>query len=345
MATRTIHLICGQSNARGAANKSDLTDTRYDLTQTDVRQYTRLDTTFGGTTSAAMAIPANLFSIEAAFGYRLRHESDELPLIFRDGWSGTSLAGSWQPEASSAEWADAIDALWQCYQAAKTEFAGDDLVFGSLTWIQGEADAQNSTFAAAYEANLLKLGNVFRGEFGADLPIIFVQLSENCGVTEGSPGDLALVRAAYVSAAATLGNAAVVDATPIPLQEDDVHYTADGLMALGDDVYDAYVTLSAGTQHTRSARAFSTLLGAQAFSDDAQTAVGDRDENPVNGGFGHRLGAGAIDPWPTTARDLPRKHPYQDVWYVPIDAVMVADGGLDVTTGARPADLSWLEWA
>jgi len=345
MATRTIHLICGQSNARGAANKSDLTDTRYDLTQNDVRQYTRLDTTFGGTASAMMTIPSGLFSIEAAFGYHLRNDAGELPLIFRDGWSGTSLAASWQPEAAGAEWADAIDALWQCYQAAKTEFTGDELVFGSLTWIQGEADVQNSTFAAAYEANLLKLGSAFRGEFGADLPIIFVQLSENCGVTEGTAGDLALVRAAYVSAAATLGNAAVVDATPIALQVDDVHYTADGLMALGDDVYDAYVTLSAGTQHMRSARAFSTLLAAQTFADDAQTAVGNRDEDPAEGGFGVRLGAGAIDPWPTTARNLPLKHPFQDVWCVPVDSAMIADGGLDVTTGLRPADLAWLEWA
>ena len=75
MATRTFHLICGQSNARGAANKADLTDLRYDFTQPDVRQYTRLDTVFGGTASAAMTIPANLFSIEAAYGYHLRNDS------------------------------------------------------------------------------------------------------------------------------------------------------------------------------------------------------------------------------------------------------------------------------
>ena len=76
------------------------------------------------------------------------------------------------------------------------------------------------------------------------------------------------------------------------------------------------------------------------------SAVGDRDEDPAEGGFGVRLGAGAIDPWPTTARDLPLKHPFQDVWYVPIDSAMgVPLIPLDVTTGLRPADLAWLEWA
>jgi hypothetical protein len=341
MATRTFHLIFGQSNARGAAQKVDLTDLRYDITQTDVRQYTRLDTVFGGTASAAMTIPSGSFSIEAAYGYHLRNDAGQLPLIFRDGWSGTSLAGSWQPEAAGGEWADALDAMWQCYEAAKTEFSGDDLVFGSLVWIQGEADVQNSTFAAAYEANLVKLGNAFRGELGANLPIVFVQLSENCGVTPGSPGDLAVVRAAYVSAAATLGNCAVVDATPIALQVDDVHYTADGLMELGDDVYAAYATLASGTQLARTGRAFDVVDSAHTFANSAQAAVGDRDENPTNGGFGRRLGNGCRDPWPTTPRDMPLAHPYQDVWYVPVDSVMVANGTLDVTTDARPIDLAW----
>ena len=171
MATRTFHLIFGQSNARGAAQKVDLTDLRYDITQTDVRQYTRLDTVFGGTASAAMTIPSGSFSIEAAYGYHLRNDAGQLPLIFRDGWSGTSLAGSWQPEAAGGEWANALDAMWQCYEAAKTEFSGDDLVFGSLVWIQGEADVQNSTFAAAYEANLVKLGMLSEASLGQTSPL------------------------------------------------------------------------------------------------------------------------------------------------------------------------------
>lgn len=345
MSTRTIHLVCGQSNARGAADKADLTDTRYDITQTDVRQYTRLDTSFAGTTSAAMVIGAdNTFSVEAALGYRLRHESGQLPVIFRSGRSGTTLASTWAPE-STGEWADSIEDFWACYEAAKTEFSGDDFVFGSLTWIQGETDVMNSSFAAQYEANLVRLVRAFRGEFGS-LPVVFVQLSEHCGVAEGSPGDLAVVRSAYVSAAATLGNVAVVDATPIELQDDDLHYTADGLMALGDACYDALESLSPGTQLTRSARVFSTLIDAEAFADAAQAEVGDRDEDPDNGGFGRRLGAGAVDPWPTTPRDLPMQHPYRSgEWYVPIDSVMIADGDLDTTTLLRPVDLGWLVWS
>jgi hypothetical protein len=346
MAVRTMHLIMGQSNARGAANKSALTDTRYDITQTDVRQWTRLDASFGGTASAAMTIPSGLFSIEAAYGYLLRNTAGELPLIFRDGWSGTSLAASWQPTAASGEWANGLVDLWACYEAAKTEFAGDAIEFGSLVWIQGEADVQNSTFLAAYEANLVKLVESFRGEFGAGLPVVFVQLSSHCGVTLPAPGDLDVIRAAYVSAASTVGNAAVVDATPIALQGDDVHYTADGLMALGDACFDAYQTLTSGTQHTVSAVAFDTLLAAQSFADACQIALGDRDESPADGGFGRRIGSDCRDPWPVTPRDeAVEKHPTQDVWYMPVDGPMSSDGGIDTTTDARPVDLTWLRAA
>lgn len=335
----------GQSNARGAAQKSDLTDTRYNLTQTDVRQWTRLDATFGGTASAAMSIPSGSFSIEAGYGYQLRNTAGELPLIFRSGRSGTSLVGSWQPTASGAEYASSIADLWSCYEAAKSEFSSDTIAFGSLVWIQGEADAQNTAWAADYEDNLVELIETWRGEFGASLPVVLVQLSTSCGVTLADAGDLAVMRSAYTAAAARVGNCAVVDASPIALQDDDVHYTADGLMALSDLVFTAYRGLAAGAQHDVTARSFSSLALAQAYADSAQTAHGDRDEDPAEGGFGRRLGAGAVDPWPTTPRDeAVEKHPFQDVWYMPIDGVMSA-GALDTDTDARPVDLAWLRVA
>jgi Carbohydrate esterase, sialic acid-specific acetylesterase len=346
MAVRTIHLIMGQSNARGAAAKADLTDNTYNFTQPDVRQWTRLDGVFAGTASAAVSIPSGQFSIEAPFGF-LAHQAGEMPCIFRAAGNGYSLKTTWNPDAATAEWADSLVNLWACYEAAKTEFAGDTLEFGSLIWIQGEADAQDPAWTADYESELVTLGTLFRGEFGANMPIIFVQLSENFDPSGGLlPGALATMRAAYVSAAGTLGNCAVVDATPIPLQADDVHYTANGLMTLGENVYAAYAALVAGTQNTVQARAFTTLLAAQTFADACQLALGDRDENPADGGFGQRLGTDCRDPWPVTPRDeAVEKHPTQNVWYMPVDGPMAADGGLDTTTDARPVDLSWLRAA
>ena len=345
MAVRTYHLIMGQSNARGAALKSALTNATYDLTQTDVRQWTRLDGVFSGTTSAAMTIPSTLFSIEAAYGYKLRHTSGEYPLIWRSGGNGYSLKTTYNPDAGTSEWADSIEQFWTCYQAAKTEFSGDTFRFGALVWIQGEADAQTHTWALDYVNELVTLGTVFRGEFGASLPIIFVQLSTSCGVTLEQPTDLTTMRAAYVTAAATLGNCAVVDASSIPLQGDNVHYTADGLMTLGEAVHAAYATLSAGTQHSVTARAFSVQADATTYATSAQTLLGARDENPANGGFGARLGSACKNPWPTTLRSAAtEKHPYRSIWYVPVDGPMAASA-LDTTTGARPVDLTWLRAA
>ena len=345
MPTRTVHLIAGQSNARGAANKAALTDTRYDFTQPDVRQWTRLDGSNSSTTSTAMSIPSGLFSIEAAYGRQLNVTSGQLPIIFRAGWSGTSLFGTWRPKVATAEWDNATAHLWACYEAAKTEFIGDDFEFGSLVWIQGEADSQSTQRASEYQGNLEDLIEVYRREFGANLPVVLVQLSENLQTVGGleNPGDLDVMRAAYVAAAASQGNCAVVDATPVALQGDNTHYTADGYMDLGDRCFTAYQTLTAGTQHIANGRAFTSELLAQTFADLAQTTHGDRDENPANGGFGVRLGPAARDPWPTTPRnEAVEKHPFFDRWYVPTDGVMAA-GALNTLTNSRPLNLDWVK--
>lgn len=349
MVTRRIHGIFGQSNPRGTRPKSELTDTRYDLTQTDVRQWTRLDAVFGGTASAAMTIPSSLFSMEPAYGYLLRNTAGEYPLIFRSARSGASLETSWDVPAASADWGDTIADMWSCYEAAKTEFAGDVLEFGSLVWWNAEADVQNHAWSLAFEANLRELVRAWRREFGKALPVVLCQLS-SLAVPGGGfedPGDLNTVRAAFTAVAASEGNCAVVDLTPYEIIHEltpvdrKVHFSADATMLVGDACFAAYQTLSAGTQHVKTARAFPDLTSAQTFANAAQTACGSRSENPASGGFARRLGSAAKDPWPSTARSAVMKHPVQNTWYVPIDPGMVGFG-LDLATNLRPVDLSYL---
>jgi hypothetical protein len=134
-------MLMGQSNAVGTRPKTELTDLRYDLTQTDVRQWTRLNGVNGSTTTSAMSIPANQSSLEPAFGYLLRNTAGEWPIIFRAAGSGYSLETTWNPSGAGNEWANAVAHLWACYEQAKTEFAGDTIEFGSLVWWNAEAAA------------------------------------------------------------------------------------------------------------------------------------------------------------------------------------------------------------
>jgi hypothetical protein len=351
MVTRRIHMLMGQSNAVGTRPKTELTDLRYDLTQTDVRQWTRLNGVNGSTTTSAMSIPANQSSLEPAFGYLLRNTAGEWPIIFRAAGSGYSLETTWNPSGAGNEWANAVAHLWACYEQAKTEFAGDTIEFGSLVWWNAEADVQTHAWALAFEANLRELITFFRREFGKNLPFIGMKLSTLCVPGGGfeDPNDLATIRTAFDTVGADTPNVAIVDCTPFDLVVETspartVHASADAMMDAGDAVFAAHQGLTAGTQHAKSARAFSSLLAAQTFATSAQTAAGNRSENPATGGFARRLGAGARDPWPVTPRSQVLKHPTQNVWYVPIDPGMVGLG-LDLATGLRPVDLSWLVYA
>jgi hypothetical protein len=137
----------------------------------------------------------------------------------------------------------------------------------------------------------------------------------------------------------------VVDADGVPLQGDGAHYTGDGLVGvdgLGDRIAQAMIADGLTvTPFAAEARVWTVEATAQTFADTAQTDHSDRDEDPAEGGFGRRLGAGCQDPWPTTPRDALEKHPYRDEWCVPMDGVIDADATYDRATMRRPVDLTW----
>lgn len=344
MATREFHVIMGQSNAVGSASKSDLTDTRYDISDSNVQQWTRLNGTSSGAWST-VTIGANQFSVEAPIGHR-RRALGNLPLMFRAASSGTDLAVSWRSRVSSSLYHDSFLELWDAYDdARRTTFSGDTIEIASFTWVQGETDTFSSSSSAAYEDNLANLVEDVRFELGT-VPFFIVQLHPTFTGTGPSPqGQIDQVRNAQAAVAAATARCYAIstDQPNISLQSDGAHYTSDSYMALGDDIADQMASdgLSV-TQLVPQARVFSVESTAQTFADSLQAGEGARDENPSSGGYGVRLGAGARDPWPTTLRSELEKHRYRDEWAVPLGGV--TDGvTYDLETGRRPLDLSFWE--
>lgn len=342
MALRTVHLVLGQSNARGAAAKVDLTDARYDVADSDVQAIyvADADPVVGPET---MTIHAQHFSVDAPIGHRRKAAGEPFPLVIRYGVGGTSLASSWRPYVSTGEYVNAMAMIWERFDyCRRTAFPGDTFEFRSLTWIQGEADAKSDADTAAYEANLRQLIAVVRRDVAPGLPVFVTRLSSSYGQVGSSPARTAAIQVAQDTVGASVERVYVIETDDVPLQADATHYTADAYMMIGDLVADAMEAdgLANVEQHSQSARTFPALVDAQTFAGAAQTALGDRDENPANGGFGSR-GSGARDPWPTTARSAVQKHPYRNEWLVMIDAAMDADETLDTDTDRRPIAGDW----
>lgn len=340
MALRTVHHVAGQSNAVGAAQKAALTDLRYDISDSAVQNiYKNAAAAVVG--PATMSIPSQYFSVDAPIGHRRKAAGEANPIVMRYGFASTALASGWRQVATDnwttyfATWYERLDEM------LSTTFPGDTFEHRSLTWVQGESDADSGTFAPAYEANLRLMIPALRRELAANLPIFIVRLSSAYNAGTVVPANLAYVRNA-ADAVTDIARVYSVSADAVPLQADKLHYTADGLMMLGDLVADAMAAdgLENVTQYTDEVRAFASQAAAETFADAAQLACGSRDENPANGGFGVR-GSGARDPWPTTSRAAVKKHPVRNEWAVSIDSVMVAEGSLDCTTDLRPFDPSW----
>lgn len=138
----------------------------------------------------------------------------------------TSLAQTWSPNHSlpslfddTADWIDSLAV---------------ECPLGAFLWIQGEKDANQSSFANAYGSNLSGFVSALRSRFPA-VPFIYGRLNDD-------------VAAAYVTTVRT-GQAALsasdiymIDQDPYALRSDGIHYTTTSTLELGHDYADAVLT-------------------------------------------------------------------------------------------------------
>lgn len=126
--------------------------------------------------------------------------------------------------------------------------SGVDIAFSGILHIAGERESTTSALANATEAALVYLHNTLktwlssRGMFYSAPKIVISQVGQ---IAAGGWPYSATVRAAQVSAAAALSNATTIDTSEFEVStSDNVHYTADGCVDLGEAFAGEFTTVS-----------------------------------------------------------------------------------------------------
>jgi hypothetical protein len=114
--------------------------------------------------------------------------------------------------------------------AAAQQSYGQPTQVAAFFWMQGESDAEYESTADAYEANLISLIAAVRASFNnPNLPFIYGRIGDQSGLPY-----LSTVRAAQDAVAQLIPNVYEVDTDGLPLRPDNLHYTSDGEIELGN---------------------------------------------------------------------------------------------------------------
>jgi hypothetical protein len=225
-AATKVFLLAGQSNMAGEGNVADLT-APYNTPLSEVKfwnnsQWVALRGGFGDGTSGT------LFGPEIGFGHRLHelYPKDDIYLV-KYGLTSTNLAVDWNPNGAGIRY----NIFKSTADAALKNLANAGLspTIAGMIWMQGENDALNSTYAAAYRNNLVNLISTVRSQFSTpDMPFVDGRVL----ACYGTQTDSDLVRNAQMTVPAQVGHAAWVNTDDLPLAFTG-HYGTQGQIELG----------------------------------------------------------------------------------------------------------------
>jgi len=259
-----VFIVAGQSNAVGYGSDASLLPPPLDAPQSDVGFWfdegpffalanpsLRIDsgdmqiplqfqTDGSGLTFSG---PVNGFGPEIKLGRVLADALSVDVAIVKFAVSGSSLAVDWNPATAGSLYHQMRDDLAGALAALAV--AGDGGQVGAVFWMQGEADAQTSETAAAYEANVTGFIDRLRTEFfNGNLPFVFgrinVNIDSSCCFSFPFKDE---VRTAQANVAGAVPGTAMVDTDDLPLISDSVHFTAGGQLGLGERFANAYLAL------------------------------------------------------------------------------------------------------
>lgn len=150
------------------------------------------------------------------------------PAVYKCAMGSTNLAVDWAP-TTGPRWNEMVDVYARAVAALPN--AGDTFNVRSFVWIQGESDCIVEAHSLAYQANLTAFIAAVRAWLGKPaLPFWLVRLSATLGPPFGTY--VANVITAQNAVAAADANVHII-APPSPLQGDVIHYTAAGLVSIG----------------------------------------------------------------------------------------------------------------
>ena len=170
------------------------------------------------------------FGVEMAIGKNIRTDIPNMDNVFiKHSVGGTDLDDDWNPDGTGPQ-----------YNTLKTYVDGKlaDLVSDGYTvilhnfvWVQGESDSDTLGEANQYKANLLNFIRRVREDFNApDMRFIIgkTDLNQTPFIYDDT------VRAAEEQAASESYNTVAVDTGDLPKVADNVHFTGDALLTLGE---------------------------------------------------------------------------------------------------------------
>jgi hypothetical protein len=106
----------------------------------------------------------------------------------------------------------------------------------AITWVHGESDALDATYAAAYYANMTNFISELRTQLILPTTPFIVTLTPD-DYPSYNPTDILAVRTAQTNVVTALSYCALVNCDDIPLQGDALHYTMAGQLTLGNRLY------------------------------------------------------------------------------------------------------------
>ncbi|MEQ8762664.1 MAG: sialate O-acetylesterase [Planctomycetota bacterium] len=250
--TVRVYLVAGQSNATGTGAQGQLAPPSHKI-QTDVSFWYE-EGHFDSVTDPSkrissggivpLAFQANNgsgtffysfgFGPELAIGRAWADWHSDLVAVVKFAFNGTYLATDWDPQTGPLypEWLIEI-------QSALTALTNQGLSpqIEAVFWMQGEWDARNVTFAAAYQSNLQSFIQRTRTDLGLpNLPFVLGRISTgilNFAGPQFFPGFTA-VRAAQEAVAAADLLVTILDTDDVTFHADNLHFDAAGITRLGD---------------------------------------------------------------------------------------------------------------
>jgi hypothetical protein len=153
--------------------------------------------------------------------------------------SGSNLANEWNPDAPGSYYHQLLTRVQTATVSLQAQYPADDIVIAGFFWMQGEADADNGSFAAAYETNLNHFIDRVRADYGdPNLPFIIGR------IRVPSYPFSAQVRAAQKNVADTKPWVALVNTDYLTRNPDYVHFDSPSTYQLGRLFANAFILLT-----------------------------------------------------------------------------------------------------
>ena len=220
----SIWVICARTTEWGVANWNGLTEIGFGP-----------EISVGQDLVNAGVYP-NVAEVKTAISGTFLATQAEIPSV-------AGVNGNWNP--ATAEQSGVYGSYYQQMLgdvAAAQQSYGQSTQVAAFFWMQGESGAEYQSTADAYESNLISLIAAVRASFNnPNLPFIYGRIGDQSGFPYAST-----VRVAQDAVAQMIPNVYEVNTDGLPLRYDNLHYTSEGIIELGNLFASGLQNLSVG---------------------------------------------------------------------------------------------------